>query len=142
MKPKKSTLGKILVAIDGSEYSPKALDYACKVAMIDNAQLQIINVIEEYVNIGHTFSRQLEKIAKELLNKYEALAKSLGVINVTTIQVRGNAAEQILETADKENVNTIVVGSRGHYRSKVDFILGSISYKLAHYSKCTVIIVK
>jgi nucleotide-binding universal stress UspA family protein len=44
--------------------------------------------------------------------------------------------------ADKENVDAIVVGSRGIYSSSRDFVLGSTAYKLAHYSKCTVIIVK
>ena len=141
MKPKKSSY-KILVAIDGSQYSPKALDYACKIAKIDNAQLQIINVVEEYFNVGQSILRQLDKTSKEILREYEALAKSLKVMHVSTIQARGNAPEEILKAAMREKVDTIVVGSRGHYRSKMDFILGSTSYKLAHYSKCTVIIVK
>jgi nucleotide-binding universal stress UspA family protein len=142
MKPKKRTGYKILVAIDGSRYSPKALDYACKIAKIDNAQLQIINVVEEYFNIGLSISRQLDRTSKEILQEYKALAKSSGVMDVTVIQARGYAAEEILNTAIREKVDTIVVGSRGHYPSKMDFILGSTSYKLAHYSRCTVIIVK
>lgn len=142
MKSKKKTSSKILVAIDGSEYSPKAFEYACKLAKNNNAQLQIMNVVEEYMNVGYSISRQLDRSAKELLRKYENLAKSLEVNSVITIQALGNPAEEILKTANKEDVDTIVVGSRGHYRSSIDFLLGSTSYKLAHFSKCTVIIVK
>src|SRR5215510_3308164 len=101
MKPKKSSY-KILVAIDGSQYSPKALDYACKIAKIDNAQLQIINVVEEYFNVGQSILRQLDKTSKEILREYEALAKSLKVMHVSTIQARGNAPEEILKAAIRE----------------------------------------
>ena len=50
--------------------------------------------------------------------------------------------EEILQIADKDGVDTMVVGSRGHYMSSKEFLLGSTSYKLAHYAKCTVIIVR
>ena len=62
MKSKKKTSSKILVAIDGSEYSPKAFEYACKLAKNNNAQLQIMNVVEEYMNVGYSISRQFRQV--------------------------------------------------------------------------------
>ena len=49
--------------------------------------------------------------------------------------------EKILLIANKENVDTIVVGSRGFSASK-DFLLGSVSYKVMHYAKCPVVVVR
>jgi nucleotide-binding universal stress UspA family protein/predicted transcriptional regulator len=136
------TLGKILVAVDGSEYSRKAFHYACMLARNNGSPLKILNVIEGYVNIGYSISKQLEKTSNEILHKYENKAGSLGVASVSTRQSRGNPADEILKIANGEKVDTIVVGSRGLYSTLKDFVLGSTSYKLAHYSKCTVIIVK
>ena len=88
------------------------------------------------------FQEKLENNGKRTLHKYEARATAVGLLSVNTIPAKGNPAEEILKVAHKKNVNTIVVGSRGHYASSGDYLLGSTSYKLAHYSKCTVVIVK
>lgn len=139
---KSKTSPHVLVAIDGSEYSRKAFQYACVFARNFEIPLVILNVVEEYVDIGYSISKQLERTSKEILHKYEARAESIGVKSVKTIQTRGRPAEEILKIADRENISTIIVGSRGNYGSSQDFLLGSTSYKLAHYSKCSVIIVK
>lgn len=132
----------ILVAIDASEHSNKAFKYACVLARNSESHLQILHVIEDYVNVGYSITRELENTGNKLLHKYEARARSVGLLSVNTILARGNPAEEILKIGDKKYVNTIVVGSRGRYASSSDYLLGSTSYKLAHYSKCTVVIVK
>ena len=59
-----------------------------------------------------------------------------------TMEARGNdVAGEILHTADKENIDTIVVGTRGISEAK-EFLLGSVSYKVSHYAKRRVIIVR
>ncbi|HEY7109072.1 MAG TPA: universal stress protein [Nitrososphaeraceae archaeon] len=142
VKATKKRTSRILIAVDASEYSKKAFGYACMLAKCTGSHLQILNVIEAYVNIGYSISKELEKISKELLHKYEEKAKSLGVESIQTLQSRGNPAEEILRAVGKEDIDTVVLGSRGIYSSSREFILGSTAYKLAHYLKCTVIIVK
>ncbi len=139
---KRKTSTKILLAVDASDYSRKAFEYACILARNTGNRLLILNVIEEYVSVGYSIFKQLEKTSKEILRKYEDRAKLLGVKSVNTVQSRGNPTEEILKIANRENVDTIVVGTRGLYSSSKEIVLGSTSYKLAHYSKCTVIIVK
>jgi nucleotide-binding universal stress UspA family protein len=46
-----------------------------------------------------------------------------------------------LKLADKEGIDTIILGSRGT-KASGDFHIGSISYKVSHYAKCTVTIVR
>ena len=74
--------------------------------------------------------------------KYLIRAKNILSTDVDILKTKGNdGAEEILRIANKENADTIVVGSRGFSASK-DFLLGSVSYKVMHYAKCPVVIVR
>lgn len=57
------------------------------------------------------------------------------------IEAKANdVAEEILQVADQKNIDTIVVGGRGISEAKE--FLGSVSYKVSHYAKRPVIIVR
>ena len=116
------TLSKILVAVDGSEISKRAFEYASFLAEKCNTSLLIVNIPDIFERVGSS-SKKLEEIAKKIekgeidnkamLRKFESQAKEHGVKDVSTIKQRGNVAEEILKIADKENVDMIVLGSRG-----------------------------
>jgi nucleotide-binding universal stress UspA family protein len=136
-------LTKILVGIDGSEYSDKAFEYAISLASRCKSDLLIVNVLEEYGNIGYSISKELERQSKELLESYRQRAEKSNLSSsLSTIQLRGiSAAGQILGLADSKGVDTIVIGSRGPHEVK-EFLLGSTTYKIVHNAKCTVVIAK
>jgi nucleotide-binding universal stress UspA family protein len=138
---KRKRISSILVAIDGSEYSDKAFDYACELSIMKNIPLKIINVVEEYATVGYSILRELKKSSKQILHEYKGRAESLYIQNVSTIHSVGNAAEEILKIANGKDVDTLVIGSKGKYGTSID-MLGGTSYKLVHYSKCTVTVVK
>jgi nucleotide-binding universal stress UspA family protein len=139
MKQKRKS--SILVAIDESEYSEKAFEYACKLSIGKEMPLLIANIVEEHATIGYSILKELKNSSNELLDKYETRAKSLGVQSVDSIQSVGNPAEEILKIANRKKIDTLVIGSRGRYGTSRD-LLGGTSYKLVHYSNCTVTIVK
>ncbi|HEX6293594.1 MAG TPA: universal stress protein [Nitrososphaeraceae archaeon] len=137
-------ISKILVAVDGSKYSDKAFEYA--ISIIQNhkqQQLLIVHVIENLGNIGYSNFNQLKQDSQIILQKYLTKAESKGLkSSLRIIEDEGNSpAEKILDISEKEKVDTIIVGTKGQKPSE-QFLLGSTSYKVAHYSKCTVIIVK
>lgn len=137
-------ISKILVAVDGSKYSDKAFEYA--ISIIQNhkqQQLLIVHVIENLGNIGYSNFNQLKQDSQIILQKYITKAESKGLkSSLRIIEDEGNSpAEKILDISEKEKVDTIIVGTKGQKPSE-QFLLGSTSYKVAHYSKCTVIIVK
>jgi nucleotide-binding universal stress UspA family protein len=135
-------LSKILVGIDGSDYSDKAFEYAIFLASRSKSNLLIVNVLEEYGNVGYSISKELEQQSKELLEMYRLKAEKSNLSSLSTIQLRGiSAAGQILELADTKGVDTIVIGSRGPHEIK-EFLLGSTTYKIVHNAKCTVVIAK
>jgi len=136
-------ISRILVAVDGSQHADKALEYASNLAKKTAARLLIVHVAEEFRNIGYSITKELEQRNRAVLQRYQSKAKKLVKRkNVNTIEVKGNdIGEEILQTADKRKIDTIVVGSRG-IRENKEFLLGSVSYKVSHYAKCPVIIVR
>lgn len=136
-------ISKILVAVDGSEYSDKAFEYATMMIKNHASELLIVHIIEELGNIGYSISNQLEQDSHLILQKYRTKAENKELqSSLRIIEEKGfSAAEKILEIAEKEKVDTIVVGTKGQKPTE-QFLLGSTSYKVAHYSKCTVVIVK
>jgi nucleotide-binding universal stress UspA family protein len=136
-------ISKILVAVDGSKYSDKAFEYAISIIQNHKQQLLIVHVIENLGNIGYSNFNQLKQDSQIILQKYITKAESKGLkSSLRIIEDEGNSpAEKILDISEKEKVDTIIVGTKGQKPSE-QFLLGSTSYKVAHYSKCTVIIVK
>ena len=136
-------ISKILVAVDGSKYSDKAFEYATSIIQNHKQQLLIVHIIENSGNIGYSNLNQLKQDSQIIFQKYITEAESKGLkSSLKIIEDQGTSpAEKILDISETEKVDTIIVGTRGQKPSQ-QFLLGSTSYKIAHYSKCTVIIVK
>ena len=136
-------ISKILVAVDGSKYSDKAFEYATSIIQNHKQQLLIVHIIENSGNIGYSNLNQLKQDSQIIFQKYITEAESKGLkSSLRIIEDEGNSpAEKILDISESEKVDTIIVGTKGQKPSE-QFLLGSTSYKVAHYSKCTVIIVK
>jgi nucleotide-binding universal stress UspA family protein len=136
-------ISKILVAVDSSRHAENAFKYASYMAKKCGCGLLIAHVLEEFVGVGHSILKELEQNDLELLQKYKSRAKeSAASISVDVIESRGNdVAEEILRLADEQKADTIVVGSRG-LKASNEFLMGSTSYKITHYAKCPVIIVR
>lgn len=136
-------ISKILIAVDGSDHGDKACEYALDLAKKAGASLLVLHVYEEFGNIGLSIDKEIELNYREMLQKYQSRTKKeLTQRYVNVVEARGNdVAEEILRTASKENIDTIVVGSKGISEAK-EFLLGSVSYKVSHYAKRPVIIVR
>jgi nucleotide-binding universal stress UspA family protein len=136
---------KILVAIDGSPASEKALAAAVDLAANYRAELtalgvvevpEVVGMIDEVDEIRQGTEAYLRQINEAAVN----YAHSRGVV-LRSVLVRGHAAEAIVKYAEREGVNLIVVGEHGHSRI-ARFLLGSTSDRVSEHSPCTVMIVK
>jgi nucleotide-binding universal stress UspA family protein len=144
MNEKNQIISRILVAVDGSQYSEKAFEYGLYLASKCRCALLLVHVIEEFVNVGYSISGELKHQSQVMLQQYESRVKqsSDSITSINAIETSANdVAEEILKIADEERIDTIVLGSRGTKASK-DFHIGSVSYKVSHYAKCTVIITR
>ncbi len=145
----------VLVAVDGSENSDRALDFTLDLAEKFGSTVMILNV-SEALALGSvpqdsaTYSldnvsilgKDLRNIHEEILTKAIAHAKAVKPDLVVSSMLReGDPAIEIVNVA-KENVfDAIVVGHKGSGMMRERF-LGSISEKVAHLAPCTVVIVK
>ena len=141
-------ISRILVAVDGSENADRAFEYGAYIAkQCEAEQLLIINVIEGFGrNIGawekhDSVVKDLEHSSNELLKKYKSKALSQAFTTTEVIRAAGNAGEEILRTAEREKMDTIVIGSRG-LSTASELLLGSVSHNVIHNSKCPVVIIR
>jgi len=137
----------ILIALDGSEASQRALSRAVDEARVWNAQLQAIYVVETGLfsslppdNTVEIMYRVLEKEGKSVLEK----AKKFGAVNGVTISTQvkqGHAGTEITTLAEQEKCDLIVVGSHG--KSNTDrLLIGSVSTFVVTHSKVTTMVVR
>ncbi len=138
-----SVFNKILTAFDGSETSDRALYYAAQLASISDGDLIILFVVHELIK---EFSQKEDDISLEdkiqnLLNKnVNKIKKIYPNLKIRSIIMKGSPSFVIVEVAKKENVDLIVVGSRG-FRIK-DWSLGSISSSVVNHSPINVLVIK
>lgn len=83
----------------------------------------------------------LKAIGAQILEDAEKAARGAGVTDVGTATYGGDAADAILDCADKQKADTIVLGSRGLSDFK-GFFLGSVSHKVSNHATCTCVTVK
>ncbi len=122
-------ISKILVRVDGSEYSYKAFEYAVNMIQNHKQQLLIVHIIENLGNIGYSNFNQLKQDSQTILQKYRTNAERKGLkSSIKIIKDQGNSpAEKILDMAETEKVDIIIVG-KGR-KPLEQFLLGSNSYK-------------
>lgn len=137
---------RILVAYDGSENAKRALLQGIELAKLFNSRLFVVEAIDVTVfyNAGIlpplSALKDLEKKAKADMAEATELAKSQGVDVITDV-IEGDPATSVLDYAEKNNVDLIVVGSRGLSRFKKVF-LGSVSTAILNHAKVPVMVVK
>ena len=140
---------KILTAVDFSENSDYAFDYALTLATQFNAELTIIHVINEPVDlrgfyVPHISFDQLEKeIADGAASMLETFCTEnlTDFSNYTTTVVSGVPYEEITRTAQEQDASLIVIGTHG--RSGLDhLIFGSTAERVVRSAPCPVLTIR
>lgn len=148
---------KIMVAIDGSETSMRAAEYAVAMAKnANNKHVQLIGItIIELGRLSYSFfvtapsygSKELEEKRQEArvwLNQVDRLSKENNVSQFKSEiieDVVSRIGGAIVNYAEKEKVDLIVVGTRGRSGLK-RILIGSVALDILHYAHCPVMIVK
>ena len=145
MKP----FNKILTAIDFSENSDYAFDYALTLAKQFDSQLMILHVINEPVDlrgfyVPHISFEQLEKEIEEGAEKMMAQfcsSKMGDFTNFTTSIVTGIPYEEIIRSAQEAAASLIVLGTYG--RTGLDhLIFGSTAERVIRGASCPVLTIR
>jgi nucleotide-binding universal stress UspA family protein len=134
----------IVLAVDGSEYSDKALQHAKAIAERFEATLWLVHVFRNPSDLlGYT---DFEKLyAKRKSAAQAVMDEARQKLGRTTFTVQeelqeGNETESILKVAENCTADLIVMGTRGLGAVK-GLLVGSVSRKVIHYAACPVMVV-
>jgi nucleotide-binding universal stress UspA family protein len=154
MNTKDLTIGgfsKILLAIDGSESSRDAAHYAIELAKSSSAELIAITVLHKPLSsygLAPAPNETEHDKDKRVLKTKEWFEKVIQEAEATQINFRTELIDTqlsvesaIVEYAEEENADLIVMGTRGLSGFK-RLLLGSVAIGVATYSTCPVLIIK
>ena len=152
-----SIFSKILVPVDGSINSMKAIDYAVNLAEKYKSEIIALHVL--YSQTGFAFHKETvagtitssslndlnleakqeaEKWFKEINKRAEKMNVQIKTEVVFTVI---SIVEGILTHAEKENIDLIIIGSKGKSGWK-KLIVGSVASGISTYAHCPILIVK
>ena len=144
-----STIKKILIPVDFSETSQRAIAHGAFMANLYRADLVLVHVIEKHFQQFSVVSRELlfqlptdlvERIRTQLDEVAENIRNEFGVV-ITAITTEGTICEEIIAAAEAEKVDLIVMGTHGT-SGLSEMFLGSNANKVVTLSACPVLTVQ
>ena len=152
MSKRAKKISKVLVALDGSKQSMKALDYAIEIARRQTAGLSAVSVLQyirgEMVPYVDTPVYDKQRISRDrakirvILNAAHKKAKIQQVhLNTFIIEGEESISDAIIKYAKSKDFDMIVVGSKNKKGLK-RLLLGSVSLDIVSNADCPVLVVK
>ena len=141
----------IVVGTDGSETATQAVRQATDLAKAVGAKVNLVSAFEPVGNQRLREERQqvpedMQWMVNEredveaTLNQAAETIKEAGV-EVETFARQGDPADAILDVAEENNADLIIVGNKGMSGAK-RFLLGSVPNKVSHHAPCSVMIIR
>lgn len=149
-------INKILVAVDGSSHSLKAVEMAAAIATGCDAELLILTVVKPhqpkrisqelsaYAKLEHLGVADLDammSLSADLVAHAENTARDAGVKTISKKIESGPAARTIVQIAKTSQADMIVIGSRGLGNIEAT-LRGGVSHRVELLAKCSVLTVK
>jgi len=142
----------IVVGTDGSDTAKKAVQEAADLATQLGASMDIVSA---YAPVSNQRLREEARLAPEdmqwmvnpredvdaMLRDAKETAEGAGVKEVGVHPREGDPADAILDVAEEQGSDLIVVGNKGMSGAK-RFVLGSVPNKVSHHAPCSVLIVR
>ena len=136
---------KILVAVDGSSDSERAVAAAAELAKAHGSELHVCHVFhipEHYrTDLGEPLRAAIGKDAEDILAHAVRTAERQGVKPTPHLIREGHPAEAIVRLAQELKIGLIVVGVRGRTPDQMR-AMGSVSDAVLHAAKCSVLVVR
>jgi ubiquinone biosynthesis protein len=125
-----SMVGRVLVATDRSETAEVAVRFACEMANRFGADLVLLQVVVPPATTSVAMVEDLVRHARDLA----------GDRGYGTVVVGDDPGKAIIDAAETENVDVVVVGNVGMSGRK-EFLLGNVPNRVSHGTRRTVVIV-
>ena len=138
----------IVVGTDGSDTARQAVIEAAETARATGAKLVVVSAytpVAAHVQAGGDPEAADWNIGPDVLVEGvltdATSASAASGVKVETRAVRGDPADALIEVAEQEGADLIVVGNKGMTGAR-RFLLGSVPNKVSHHAPCSVLIVR
>jgi nucleotide-binding universal stress UspA family protein len=137
---------KIIVAVDGSDQSFKALSYAAKLAGLNKSKIVVLNVMSlppwTATRTAEALRKDLSAKASDVLGKAKSLGRSNGVdVETRSIETSESIVMAIIDFSNKEKADLIVMGTKGT-SGYGKMMLGSVAAGVVSFASCPVLAVR
>lgn len=136
---------KILVAVDGSMNSDRAVEAAAEMARVHSSTLSIchaFHIPEQYkTDLADELEEALEGDAEKILTHAANVAERAGIEARTRLLKKGHPTEAIVAHAVELEVDLVVVGVRGKTPGE-GRAMGSVSAAVTEQANCSVLLVR
>jgi len=143
--------GSIVVGTDGSETASEAVRQATELAKSLSATIYLVSAFEPVGNQRLREERQqVPEDMSWMVNAREDVNATLKEaeeqikgqdVKVETFARQGDPADAILDVAEEQDADLIIVGNKGMSGAK-RFLLGSVPNKVSHHAPCSVMIIR
>jgi nucleotide-binding universal stress UspA family protein len=138
-------VGRIVVGVDGSEGSRRAMLWAAREAAVHGSRLEVVHAYQPARDVRTTGSAaQAEKLYDAAYASARELVDGMAVA-IEDVEVDGHALESIDPARTlierSRGADMLVVSSRGR-SNLTSLLLGSVSQQCAHGAECPVVIVR
>jgi nucleotide-binding universal stress UspA family protein len=140
----------ILIPVDGSEYSMKAIATCKEVAKAFDSNVFILSVVTPELRVSSgrgsnifpaiLMEELLEnsaKILEDAKNQFQGMANQ-----IETFSVQGNVADEIVRFADENKIDLVIMGSHGLGALKNRIMTGSVTTRVLHHIDVPVLVIK
>jgi nucleotide-binding universal stress UspA family protein len=151
----KRGFSKILVPIDGSEYSLKAADFAINISIKDESEITLLSVVPSMIRYGDSsgifgvvppthfkkYKSDAKKWFNQIINNIKKEGFQIKKIKTDVVTTPVSVVSTILEYAEKKDTDLIIVGTRGITGFK-RILLGSVASGIVTYAHCPVLVIR
>lgn len=143
-----NNMKKILIPIDGSEYSQRAILKGREMVKAFDSELILLNVVsplipnltvEESVQFLETMKKQSQKILEEA----KALFSEIDQTKIQLVSLEGDASASISNYVERENIDLVIMGSQGLNAGRIrGLFIGSVTRKVLYSIKTPILVIK
>ncbi|SHF08802.1 universal stress protein [Alkalibacter saccharofermentans] len=142
---------KILIPVDGSDYSKKAVKKGAEVAKAFNSEVILLNVLDlkfaipgqATVKFSSAFDVLMDKSresSKKILEEAKELLKDAAK-DVKTEIIEGDSSISIIKYIEKNDIDLIIMGSQGVSGGLKGLLIGSVTNRVLHNTHVPVLVV-
>ena len=140
----------IVVGTDGSETASKAVRAAAEIASRAGARVHVVSAFQPISGVkvagGGSDPEASDWAVGPTVGVDSLLEQAAGLVRARGVEVscyarRGDPAEAILEVAEEQGADMIVVGNKGMQGTR-RYLLGSVPDKISHHAPCSLLIIR